>query len=491
MTNMIHSIIIGSGFSGLAAATSLADQGHKVIILEKNATPGGRARRFEAEGFTFDMGPSWYWMPEVFEDYFQKFGKQVSDYYELDRLDPSYRVYFSTEDSIDVPARMDATYALFDKIEAGSADKLRSFMEEAAYKYKIGMEEFVWKPSLSVMEFVDLRILKSAMRLQMFSSISSHVRKLFKDERLRQILEFPVLFLGAKPQDTPALYSLMNHADLQLGTWYPKGGMYQIVEAMVSLAKAKGVKFLYNQEVVGVEVEQNVVKKVHTTDQSYEADVIVSSADYAHTDQVILKDHAQYSWSYWDSRVMAPSSMLYYIGLNQKIPELEHHNLFFDEDFDLHSKQIYETIEYPDDPLMYVSVVSKSDPAAAPDGCENLFVLIPIAAGMKEDPSRRDYYFDYAISKLEKYTGRKLKDSIIYKRSYAQKEFIEDYHAHKGNAYGLANTLKQTAILKPRIKHKRLKNFYYTGQLSCPGPGVPPSLISGQLVAGEVLKRFR
>jgi len=475
----------------MAAATSLAAEGHKVTILEKNSTPGGRARRFSDQGFTFDMGPSWYWMPQVFDDYFQRFGKKVSDFYKLHRLDPSYRVYFGLDDYVDIPAEKKALLDLFESIEKGSAKKLERFLEEAAYKYKVGMDEFVWKPSHSIVEYIDLRILLSGIKLQMFSSISKQIRSMFKHEKLIKILEFPVLFLGAKPQKTPALYSLMNYADLELGTWYPEGGMFQIVEAMVTTAEEQGVEFIYNSPVTGIKKEGKTVKSVQVGDISYNADYVISSADYEFTDRVILKEKANYNADYWEKRDMAPSSLLFYIGLKKKLPELEHHNLFFDEDFEQHADDIYEEPRFPEKPLMYVSVVSKTDPGSAPQGCENLFVLIPLAPGLEDTEEQRNYYFDFILKKLERYLRTDVKNYIIYKRSYAHREFVSDYNAFKGNAYGLANTLRQTAILKPKLKNKKLNNFYYTGQLTTPGPGVPPSLISGQVVAKEILKKLK
>jgi len=475
----------------MAAATSLAAEGHKVTILEKNSTPGGRARRFSDQGFTFDMGPSWYWMPQVFEDYFQRFGKKVSDFYKLHRLDPSYRVYFGLDDYVDIPAEKKALLDLFESIEKGSAKKLERFLEEAAYKYKVGMDEFVWKPSHSIVEYIDLRILLSGIKLQMFSSISKQIRSMFKHEKLIKILEFPVLFLGAKPQKTPALYSLMNYADLELGTWYPEGGMFQIVEAMVTTAEEQGVEFIYNSPVTGIKKEGKTVKSVQVGDISYNADYVISSADYEFTDRVILKEKANYNADYWEKRDMAPSSLLFYLGLKKKLPELEHHNLFFDEDFEQHADDIYEEPRFPEKPLMYVSVVSKTDPGSAPQGCENLFVLIPLAPGLEDTEEQRNYYFDFILKKLERYLRTDVKNYIIYKRSYAHREFVSDYNAFKGNAYGLANTLRQTAILKPKLKNKKLNNFYYTGQLTTPGPGVPPSLISGQVVAKEILKKLK
>ncbi len=482
-------VVIGAGFAGLAAASCLAKKGYQVTILEKNDIPGGRARKFEAEGFMFDMGPSWYWMPDVFEQYFSLFGKKPSDYYELVRLDPSYSVFFGKGDVMEVPANMEELKALFERYEPGSAEKLEQFLKEAQYKYEVGMREFVHKPGHSIFEFADLRILASLFRLQMFTSMSSYVRKLFKNEQLIQLLEFPVLFLGATPENTPALYSMMNYADMALGTWYPKGGMHKIIEGMVSLAKELGVDIRLSQEVKHIYVPNGHATKVQTQDAEYEADIIVGGADYHHVEQRLLNpENRMYSEKYWNKRTMAPSSLLFYLGVDKKLAKLHHHNLFFDADFKQHAVEIYDDPQWPSDPLFYVCAPSVTDSSVAPEGCENLFVLIPLAPGLEDDNSLREKYFNIVMDRLEDLTGQEIRKHILYKRSFAHRDFEKDYHAYKGNAYGLANTLWQTAFLKPKLKSTKVSNLYYTGQLTTPGPGVPPSLISGQVVAEEIAK---
>ena len=485
-------IVIGSGFSGITAAASLAQKGYEVTILEKNTVAGGRARKFEVDGYTFDMGPSWYWMPAVFEQFFTQFGKQRSDYYELVRLDPSYTIFFGEQDTMDVPANIDALYAMFEHYEPGSSPKLKKFLDEAAYKYKVGMEEFVYKPGHSVLEFADIRVFKSLFRLQMFSSISSQIRSLFKHPQLIQLLEFPVLFLGATPQNTPAMYSLMNYADLVLGTWYPLGGMHKIIEGMLSVAKELGVKIKLDQEVQSIYVPNGHATKVITQDQEYHADIVVGSADYHHIEQQLLhKEHRRYTPAYWDKRTMAPSSLLFYLGINKKLHQLQHHNLFFDEDFELHAEEIYTNPKWPTAPLFYACMSSKTDTTVAPKGCENLFLLVPVAPDLADTPALREQYYDMIMDRLEKLTRQNIRDAVVYKRSFAHNDFKADYHAFKGNAYGLANTLMQTAILKPKMRSQKVKNLFYTGQLTTPGPGMPPSIISGQVVAEEIFKSIK
>ncbi len=483
--------IIGSGFSGLSAACYLAKAGHEVHIFEKHNTVGGRARQFKANGFTFDMGPSWYWMPDIFERFYNDFGKTASDFYELNRLSPSYQIYYP-EDTLEIPSNLPDLYSLFESIESGSAAKLKSFLASAKYKYEVGIQEFVEKPSLSPLEFLDPRILTSAIKLNMFSSLSSEVRSLFKDPRLIELLEFPVLFLGATPQKIPALYSLMNYADLSLGTWYPMGGMNKIIEALTVIAKENGVQIHLNAPITQILADGNKAKALISNGKEYKASVIISSADYHHTEQSLLEERFRnYNQAYWESRVMAPSSLLFYLGIGKRLKSLHHHNLFFDKDFATHASEIYEQPKWPSDPLFYVCCPSKTDPSVAPEGCENLFLLMPLAPGIADSTEMREKYFKIMIERLEEKMGEAIKMDIIYKKSYCIDNFKEDYNAFKGNAYGLANTLKQTALLKPRLKNKRLHNLYYTGQLTVPGPGVPPSLISGRVVANQVLKDLK
>ena len=494
-------VVIGSGFSGLSAASFMAKAGWDVTVLEKHNMPGGRARKFVEAGFTFDMGPSWYWMPDVFERYFACFGKKVTEYYELERLDPSYRIYWQ-DGQTDIPADYEALKKLFESIEKGSAEKLDAFLKEASYKYEVGINKLVYKPGQSITEFLDWDTIKGVFKLDVFTSIEKHIGKFFKQPKLRQLMEFPVLFLGALPKDTPALYSLMNYADIKLGTWYPKKGMYAVVDGMYRLAKELGVKFYFDHDVTSITVTGKEARSVvaqtsnikhQTSNISFDADVVIGSADYHFIETKLLPENCRtYSDKYWDKRLMAPSCLLYYIGLNKKLNAVPHHSLFFDADFDLHGKEIYQTKKWPADPLFYVSVSSVTDETVAPVGCDNMVFLIPVASGLDADTEElRDGYFEKILSRFENKTGQSIKNNIVYKKNYSVNNFITDYNSFKGNAYGLANTLMQTAVLRPSCRSIKIKNLFYTGQLTVPGPGVPPSLISGEVVAKEVVKNFR
>lgn len=481
--------IIGSGFAGLSGAATLAHEGHEVHVFEKNADLGGRARQFHAEGFTFDMGPSWYWMPDVFEKFFNRFGKSAEDYYQLIKLDPGFQMIFNESETIEIPENYEDLKDLFESMESGAGKKLDKFMEEAEYKYKVGVNDLVYQPGLSLTELMRFDLMKGVFKLQVFTSFSKHVRSYFSNSKLIALMEFPILFLGAMPKNTPALYSLMNYAGLKQGTYYPMGGFAQVIKGMQSLAEELGVQFHKNTPVESMTINNQMAIGLQAKDRFYESDAIIASADYHHVEQnLVPAAFRNYSENYWDSKVFAPSSLLFYLGVNKKISKLKHHNLFFDEDLDEHAQDIYEKKQWPAKPLFYVCCPSKTDDSVAPNDYENLFILMPVSPGIEDREEIRERYFNELVQRIEKYTGEQIIPNIVYKKSYCIKDFKDDYNAYKGNAYGLANTLSQTANLKPSLRNKKIKNLFYAGQLTVPGPGVPPSIISGQVSATELMK---
>jgi phytoene desaturase len=479
--------IIGSGFSSLSAACYLAKSGHKVTVYEKNDSLGGRARQFKAKGFTFDMGPSWYWMPDVFEKFFDDFGKKVDDYYQIKKLNPAYRVYFDKKEYIDIDNSIEKIILKFEEIEKGSGEKLRRFINNAKENYNIGVTDMLYKmPGLSPLELVSLKTIK---KIKLFiSTIRKEVHKEFKNPKLRSVLEFPVLFLGAKASNTPAFYSFMNYADFGLGTFQPTNGFYDLVNAMVKLGKSLGVKYYTNKPVNKINVSDSVASSIEVDKKNIYYDIILSGADYHHTEKLLPLKFRQYSDKYWESRVFAPSSLLFYVGFNKKLKNVLHHNLFFDTDFDKHAKEIYDEPQWPSDPLFYANFTSKTNSKTAPAGCENAFFLIPIATNLKDTPKIRDKYFNKVMTKLEAFTGQNLDEAIIYKKSFCVSDFKREYNSYGGNAYGLANTLFQTAFMRPNIKSKLVSNLFFCGQLTVPGPGVPPAIVSGELVSNLINK---
>ena len=480
--------IIGSGFSSLAASCYLAKEGYKVTILEKNSTIGGRARQFIKDGFTFDIGPTWYWMPDVFEKFFADFGKKPADYYHLDKLNPAYVVYFDELDAIQIPDNLPAILEIFENQEKGSAKHLDEFLQNAKHNYDVAIKDLVYRPGISITELITPVTIKKAN--QFFTTIRKSVRKNIKDSRLQQIMEFPVLFLGAKPSNTPAFYSFMNYADFGLGTWHPKGGMYEVVKAMNLLAIELGVEIKTNQNVEKINVDNGVVKSVVSNGDTIYSDVVLSGADYHHTESLLDEKYRGYSEKYWNSKIFAPSSLLFYVAFDKKIKNVSHHTLFFDTEFDVHAKAIYDDPKWPEKPLFYASFPSKTDETVAPEGKEAGIFLIPIAPGIEDTPEIREKYFNNIMERFETLTDQKVIDSIIFKESFCVKDFVKDYNSYKGNAYGLANILTQTAFLRPKIISKKVENLFFTGQLTVPGPGVPPSIISGKIVSDLIREKF-
>ena len=480
-------VIIGSGFSSLSAASYLAKKDFDVHVYEKNETLGGRARQLKKQGFTFDMGPSWYWMPDVFESFYNDFGKSTNDFYKLNRLDPGYQVVFGENEIIPIGDSLEKIYEVFEKEEAGSSQKLEKFIASAKDNYEIAIKDLVYRPGLSPLELVTTATIKKVKYF--LSNIKRDVYKEFKSPKLRQILQFPVLFLGAKPSNTPSFYNFMNFADFGLGTWHPENGMYSIVQGMVSLAESLGVTFHTQSPIEKITVDASgKATGIKINGEQINADIVLSGADYHHSETLLDPKYRVYSEAYWDKKVFAPSSLLFYIGLDKKVENLAHHTLFFDVDFDEHARVIYDHPEWPKNPLFYANFPSVSDSKMAPEGKEACFLLIPIAPGIEDTPELREKYLNIVIERLEKLTNQPIKKEMLFCESFCVKDFVKEYNSYKGNAYGLANTLLQTAFLRPKLKSKKVKNLFFTGQLTVPGPGVPPALISGKLVSELISK---
>ena len=483
--------IIGAGFSGLYAACYLSKRGYSVDVYEKNESAGGRSRVFTQDGFKFDMGPSWYWMPELIDDLFKELGEDRKDYFHLNRLDPSYKVFWKDTEPTDIPTSREDLFKLFDTFETNGGKKLEQFLKDAQEKYEIAVPEFLEKPGLKLKEVINFSVLKKALKMDVFKSVDKDVSKRFTSDKAKGILNFPVLFLGEMPNRIPSLYTLMNYADMGLGTWYPNGGMGELAKALQKVAEKNGVTFHFNTPITAFECEDNKILRLKSNDKSFEAEQVIAGADYNFVEQHLIPEKfRRYSKSYWNKRRLAPSCLIYYIGINKRIEGLEHHNLFFDEDLVAHGKEIYDHPKWPEKPLFYACVPSKTEDDVAPDNCENIFLLIPIAPGLNDTDEMRAHYFDLTIKRLEKHTKTTISDHVIYKRDYCIKDFVSDYNSYKGNAYGLANTLKQTANLKPKITSK-LTNLLFCGQLTVPGPGIPPALISGKIVAKHLADKLK
>jgi phytoene desaturase len=419
-----------------------------------------------------------------------QFGKTSHDYFSLVQLDPAFQFYFSGE-RLQIPCGKNALVSFFDQLEPGSGERLIRFLANAKVKYDLGMGKLAYAPTSAIAPYVDASLIRNLFAIHPFESLAGAVRKHFSDPRIIQLLEFPSLFLGAPPSAVPSLYTLMNYAGLELGTWYPTGGMHQLIQGMVTLATSLGVKFEFNNAVESITPREKSKLQIQTVRDRLEVDGVVASADYHHVDQELLPEGSRnYNANYWQKRKLAPSCLIFFVGVGKKINNLLHHNLFFDSDFNRHIEEIYTVPSWPKDPLFYVCAPSKTDNTVAPAGCENLFVLIPVAPGLNDDPRLRDEYLHRVVERIEAKTGDSFQNKILFHESYSPDNFSTDYNAYLGNGYGLANTLRQTAFGKPSTSNRRLKNLFYAGQMTAPGPGIPACIISGQIAADELQKKL-
>ncbi|NUY81931.1 phytoene desaturase [Flavobacterium sp. MAH-1] len=480
--------IIGAGFSSVAASCYLARYGYDVTIVEKNSHVGGRARQMRRDGFVFDMGPTWYWMPDVFERFFADFGKTPADYYELQKLNPAYSVYFNPGDKISIPDNPDDIADVFERVETGSGRALRKFLSQADEHYRIAIGDLVYKPGESISELVSFDTITRIGRF--VGNVRKDIRSRFRSPKLVSILEFPVLFLGAKPQNTPSFYNFMNHADFGLGTWYAKGGMASVVSGMERLSRELGVKYMTNANVSEIRCAGKKAEGIVVNGQFEPCDIVLSGADYHHTERLLPEKSRGYSERFWKKKTFAPSALLFYVGFDKKLQNVDHHTLFFDTDFDEHAFEIYDSPSWPSNPLFYASFPSITDTGCAPDGYEAGIFLIPLAPDLEDSHAIREIYFEKIMLRLEKLTRQSIKPHVLFKESFCVNDFRNDYNSYKGNAYGLANTLLQTAVLRPKIRNRKVRNLFFTGQLTVPGPGVPPALISGKLASELIKKHF-
>lgn len=480
-------IVIGAGFAGLSTAALLAKKGFDVTVFEKNSQPGGRAGLIESKGFKFDMGPSWYLMPDVFERFFDLFNKKPEDYFTLQKLDPSYRIFFGQDEVVDIRSDLEANKKLFGRLEEGGDKKFMEYLDLSEYQYDISMKNFVYRDYRRFRDFADRKFMVEGVKLHVFDSIDKYVRRFFSDDRARKILQYNIVFLGGTPKTTPAMYSIMAHIDFNMGVWYPEGGLNAVAKGIYELGKSLGVKYIFDAPVEKIHVEDGKAKSVTTSSGEHEADIIVSNADYHFTETRLLdKEYQSYSKRYWEKRTVAPSGFIMYLGIDKKLPKLEHHNLFLDNDWEKHFDSIFENPDWPESPSYYVCAPSKTDSNVAPEGCENLFVLVPVASGLPDTPEIREKYEEKTLKHLESLVGENIRDHIITKQIFAHNDFKKLFNSYKGTALGLSHTLMQTAILRPHNQSKKVENLYYTGQYIHPGIGVPMALIASEIVSDKI-----
>ena len=480
-------VVIGSGVGGLATAALLAKDGLQVTVVEKNAGPGGRASLLEKDGFRFDMGPSWYLMPDVFDRFFHAMGTSADEQLKLTHLTPHYRIFDGEGRTLDITGDMETDKALFEQIEPGSAAALDRYLAEAKIKYDLSIGSILYRNLDSPLDFISKDLRDKGRQLHVFESMEHYVGRFFKTETMRQIILYTMVFLGGIPRNTPAIYSLMSHIDFNLGVWYPTGGIYAVIEALVRLGKQYGVEYVYDATVTQIETHDNRATTVHTAAASYPADYVVSNADYKHTESLLDKPRArQYTERYWKRRTWAPSAFILYLGVKGTIPEFRHHTLLFSADWTKHFRDMADHPAWPRDPSLYICNPSKSDAHVAPADHENLFVLVPVAAGLSETDDSRHAYADYILSQIEQTTHTKLTDRLVVKEIFSVSDFASRYNSPQGTSLGLAHTLRQSVTFRPPNHSRRVPNLFFVGANTNPGIGVPMCLISAQLVQQRV-----
>lgn len=490
---MIKVIVVGSGFGGLSTAALMAKDGFDVTVIEKNEQPGGRASVYNEDGFYFDMGPSWYLMPDVFERFYAEFGKKPEEFFELVRLDPSYRIFFADEKVVDVAADLEKNFELFDSLEEGGAQKLKEYLKSSKEIYDFSIEEMLYKDYKSILDFLNGKLILKGYKLHMWENLEHYVNKNFQSDDARKILEYAIGFLGGSPANTPSFYHLMSHVDLEMGVWYPQGGMRKVVQSIYQLAESYGVDFHFNEPVRLLEVHDNQVKRVITNKAAYEVDLVVVNADYPHSElELLTEENRTYKKEYWEKKVLSPSAMVAYLGVDYTVDKLAHHNLFLDEDWGHEFDTIFDpkNAAWPENPSYYVNVPSRTDKSAAPPGSDTLFILIPLAPGLEDTEVLRENFYNKIMDDLEAKLGENIREHIVVKRIFALNDFKDRYNAYKGTALGLSQTLRQLALWRPAHKSKKVKNLYYSGHYTHPGIGVPMTLISSQIVAQEIEDRY-
>lgn len=483
-------VIIGSGIGGLGAACLFAKKGYEVAVFEKNENFGGRANIFEANGFRFDMGPSWYLAPDIFEHFFNLVGEKVEDHLDLVTLQPSYRIFFRNDpESLDIHSDIERDAAKFEAIEPGAGEQLRAYLKQSEYQYKVATEHFMFKNYDTIFDFFNRRVMTEGQKLSVFSKMHKFVSRFFKTEKLRQVMEYTMVFLGTSPYEAPALYNLMSHMDFNQGVFYPRGGFYELINALCRIAEKNGAVLRNSCAVDEIIVENGKASGVRLeSGEVVEADMVISNADMWFTETRLLKKKERtYSERYWRKRVMAPSAFIMYLGVSEKLQGITHHNLIFSEDWRKNFDDIYKDPQLPIEPSLYVCAPSVTDNTVAPEGKENLFVLVPIASDLKISEDEKEAYADRILAEMEremKLPG--LRQKIEYKRIYTVDNFAADYHSFKGSALGLAHTLRQTAIFRPKNYSKKAKDLFYVGAGVNPGIGTQICLISAELAYKRV-----
>ncbi|AWB28650.1 phytoene desaturase [Halococcoides cellulosivorans] len=478
--------IVGAGIGGLSTAAYCADAGADVTVLERHDQVGGVARTIEADGFQFDAGPSWYLMPEVFERFFGQFDRSPDDYYELEELDPQYRVFWTDGDRVTVPPDRDAVREIFESYEDGAGAAFDRYIERAGEAYHLGMDRFVYVDRSRLRDFLDLDVLRSARALGLVRSMDGHVARYFDVPKLQQLLQYTLVFLGGAPHNTPALYSMLAYADFEGHVHYPDGGMIAVVDGIATLARERGATIETGTPVTSIEPTDDGLR-VETAERTHETDRVVANAPRPHVERDLLAPrYRDKDPEFWDSRTYGPSAYMLYLGVEGSVDPLAHHTLVLPTDWDPHFEAIFDDPGWPDDPAFYLSVPSQTDPNVAPDGHHALVALVPIAPDLADGRDVRDRMRETILDRIESEAGVDLRDRIVLEREVCVSEFADQYSLPQGTALGLAHTLRQSGPLRPGHRSAACPGLYYAGSFVRPGIGVPMTVISGEHAARAV-----
>ena len=480
-------IIIGSGFGGLGAACLLAQQGWEVSLHEKNEQLGGRAGLIETDGFRFDTGPSWYLMPEVFERFFGLLGEDVHKHLNLVRLSPAYRVFYKDlGDRLDISSNLAQDMATFERFEPGSGQQLKRYLARAGSVYDVAAGQLLFKNYDRIGDAITWPLLRRLPDLHIGRSLHSYIKQHFKDPRLQKVLEYQAVFLGLSPYQAPAMFHMMSHTDFTQGVFYPMGGIYEIIRALEHLGSARGVTYHLRSPVQKILVENGRAVGVVTQGGEERADIVISNADMHFTEQRLLEpDQRDHSERFWQTRKLAPSALLLYLGVKRQYDSLAHHNLLFSTDWPRTFRQIFDNpTGFPDDPSLYVCAPSKTDPSVAPKGYENLFVLVPIASGIPYSNAQLEQFTDQILTTMEQELDLPdLRQQLACRKVFCVRDFEERFNSFQGTGLGLAQTLRQTAVFRPANHSRKVRDLYFVGAGVHPGIGMPTSLTSAELLA--------
>ncbi len=487
-------VVVGAGFGGLSAAAYLADAGADVTVLERNSHPGGYAGRIERDGFRIDTGPSWYLMPEVFDRFFERFGRETEEFYELTALDPLYDVYWKDGDHARMPPDRAGQKALFESYETGAGDRLDDYLADAAEAYELGMDRFVYPSRSRLRDMLDTDVLRSVRALPKLRTMDDYVGSYFDHPKLRQIAEYKLVFLGGSPYNTPAIYTLMSHVDMNLGVYHPTGGIASVIDGMVTLATDLGVTIHTDTPVTAIEPADGATDGAPAFDVATDGagdrrfDRVVANAAPTHVERDLLPDEHANREAYWDSRTYAPSAYLLYFGVEGDIEGLEHHSLVLPTDWKPHFETIFDDPGWPEDPAYYVHVPSKTDDTVAPEGHEAVFLLVPLAPGIEDGPEPRERFRELVLDDLAKHAGVDFRDRIVLEESACVSTFADRFNAPEGTALALSHTLDQTGPLRPAHRAPGVEGLYYVGAYTNPGIGMPMCLLSGEHATEAVIE---